>query len=86
MINRYDTWVAEGKNDIPDEELDAIFNGTSDDKSATNTAESIPVSNSKFTSSNTAKEVTYNGNQNLFFGDTVVKCLFLTEKSIEKVG
>ena len=59
--------MAEGKNDIPDEELDAIFNGTSDDKSATNTAESIPVSNSKFTSSNTAKEVTYNGNQNHFF-------------------
>ena len=47
LKNRYDTWVAEGKNDIPAEELDAIFNGASDDKSATNTAESIPVSNSK---------------------------------------
>ena len=49
--------MAEGKNYIPAEELDAIFNGTSDDKSATNTAKSIPVLNSKFTSTNTAKEV-----------------------------
>ena len=49
--------MAEGKNYIPAEELDAIFNDTSDDKSATNTAESIPVLNSKFTSTNTAKEV-----------------------------
>ena len=30
----------------------------------TNTAESITVSKSKFTSTNAAKEVTYNGNQN----------------------
>ena len=29
LKNRYDTWVAEGKNDISAEELDAIFNGTS---------------------------------------------------------
>ena len=64
MKNWYDTWVAEGKSDIPAEELEAIFNSASDDKSATNVAESIPVSNSKFTSSNTAKEITYNGNQN----------------------
>ena len=56
---RYDTWVTERKNDISAEELDAIFNGTSNDKSATNTVESIPVSNSKFTSTNTAKEVIY---------------------------
>ena len=54
LKNRYDTWVSEGKNDIPAEELDA---GASDDKSATNTAESIPVLNLKFTSTNTAKEV-----------------------------
>ena len=64
MKNRYDTWVAEGENDIPAEELDAIFNGISDSKSATNTAESIPVLNSKFTSTNIAKEVNCNGNQN----------------------
>ena len=25
LKNRYDTWVAQGKNDIPVEELDAIF-------------------------------------------------------------
>ena len=67
LKNRYDTWVAEGKSDIPAEELDAVFNSTSDNKSATNIAESIPVSNSKFTSSNTATEVTYNSNQNYFF-------------------
>ena len=64
MKNQYDTWVAEGKNDIPAEELDAIFNGFSDSKSATDTAESIPVLNSKFTSTNTAKEVNCNSNQN----------------------
>ena len=29
--------LGEGKNDIPAEELDAIFDGASDDKSATNT-------------------------------------------------
>ena len=56
--------MADGKNDIPAEELDTIINGTSDNKSATNTAESIPVSNSKFNSTNTPKEVTYNSNQN----------------------
>ena len=67
LKSRYDAWVAEGKNDITAEELDAIFDGASDDKSASNTAESISVSNSNFTSTNTAKEVTYNGNQNLFF-------------------
>ena len=67
MKSRYDAWVAEGKNDITAEELNAIFDGASDDKSASNTAESILVSNSNFTSTNTAKEVTYNGNQNLFF-------------------
>ena len=64
LKNQYDTWVADGKNDIPAEELDTIINGTSDNKSATNTAESIPVSNSKFNSTNTSKEVTYNSNQN----------------------
>ena len=64
LKNRYDTWVVDGKNDIPAEELDTIINGTSDNKSATNTAESIPVSNSKFNSTNTPKEVTYNSNQN----------------------
>ena len=51
--------MTERKNNISAEELDAIFNGASNDKSATNTAESIPVSNSKFTSTNTAKEVIY---------------------------
>ena len=51
--------MTERKNNISAEELDAIFNGASNDKSATNTAESIPVSNSKFTSTNTAKEVVY---------------------------
>ena len=30
LKNWCDTWVAEGKNDIPAEELDAIFNGASD--------------------------------------------------------
>ena len=64
LKNWYDTWVAEGKNDIPAEELDTIINGTYDNKSATNTAECIPVSNSKFNSTNTPKEVTYNSNQN----------------------
>ena len=59
--------LGEGKNYIPAEELDAIFDGASDDKSATNTTESIPVSNSKTTSTNTAKEITYNGNQKNFF-------------------
>ena len=32
LKNQYDTWVAEGKNDIPGEELDPIFNGISDSK------------------------------------------------------
>ena len=67
LKNRYDTWVAEGKNGIPAEELDAIFDGVSDNKSTTTTTESIPVLNSKPTSSNIAKEVPYNGNQNYYF-------------------
>ena len=64
LKNRYDTWVADGKNDIPAEVFDTIINGTSDNKSVTNTAKSIPASNSKFNSTNTPKEVTYNSNQN----------------------
>ena len=64
LKNRYHTWVADWKNDIPAEEFDTIINGTSDNKSATNTAKSIPASNSKFNSTNTPKEVTYNSNQN----------------------
>ena len=67
MKNRYDTWVAEGKNDIPTEELHATFDGASNNKLTTNTTESIPVSNSKPNSTNIAKQVTYNGNQNYYF-------------------
>ena len=33
LKNWYDTLVVEGKNDIPAEELDAIFNGASDEHS-----------------------------------------------------
>ena len=67
LKNRYDTWVAEGKNGIPAEELDTIVDGVSDNKSTTTTTESIPVLNSKPTSNNIAKEVPYNGNQNYYF-------------------
>ena len=59
--------MVDGENDIPAEELDAIFDGASDNKSTTNTTKNIPVSNSKPTSTNIAKEVTYNGNQNYYF-------------------
>ena len=76
--------MAEGKNDIPAEELDAIFNGASDDKSATNIDKSIPVSNSNLHQVILLKKLMVIKIN--FFKLLLRKSLFLTEKSIAKIG